>query len=84
MSRSIQIWVTSNLVIPSGREDLHMQIYRRSRSRAKGVKGEGVPIAVGGRRWDWGEVGVRCVLPAGLLYLVTAWSLMLKEEIWRC
>jgi hypothetical protein len=49
------------------------------------VRGEAaVPITLVKRRWDWAEVGVKCVLPAGILYLVTAWSLMVKEEFWRC
>ena len=82
MSRSIQIWVTSNLVIPAEGQRQHS---RRSRSRNRNiVRGDAIPIALGKRRWDWGEVGVKCVLPAAVLYLVTAWSLMVKEEFWRC
>ncbi len=36
----------------------------------------------GGRRWDWREVGVKCVLPAGIVYVVMAWAEALRRE-WR-
>ena len=94
VSRSIQIWVTSNLVIQDGRGDspeVQRNRGRRSRSRNRnrprtGVTAgvEAVPVVLTKRKWDWVEVGVKCVLPAGILYLVTAWSLMVKEEFWRC
>ncbi|TDL20450.1 hypothetical protein BD410DRAFT_725693 [Rickenella mellea] len=65
VSRSVQLWVTSNL-----------WDHVRNAPLRVGVKGK-----VGERRWDWGEVGVKCVLPAGLLYFVTAWALILKGEL---
>ncbi|KAF9039328.1 hypothetical protein BJ165DRAFT_1416599 [Panaeolus papilionaceus] len=50
ISRSVQIWVTSNLWW-------------------------------GGRRWDWKAVGVKCILPVGVLYFVTAWAELLRREM---
>ena len=42
-------------------------------SRGKGTK-------LSARRWDWSEVGVKCALPAGVLYFLTTWALVLKSE----
>lgn len=38
----------------------------------------------GGRRWDWREVGVQCMLPAGMVYFVMAWAEALRREFGRC
>jgi hypothetical protein len=38
----------------------------------------------GGRRWDWSEVGVQCMLPAGLVYFVMAWAEALRREFGGC
>lgn len=35
----------------------------------------------GGRRWDWREVGMKCVLPAGILYFVMAWAELIRREL---
>jgi len=59
-SRSVQLWVTSNILV------------------GRNSRGEG---RLGPRRWDWGEVGRKCVLPAGFLYFITTWLLLLKGEI---
>lgn len=59
-SRSVQLWVTSNILV------------------GRNSRGEG---RLGPRRWDWGEVGRKCVLPAGFLYFITAWLLLLKGEL---
>ncbi|KAJ7688968.1 N-glycosylation protein-domain-containing protein [Mycena rosella] len=73
MSRSVQIWVTSNLWwehapppqgAPAG--------WRRFGGRW------------GGRRWDWREVGLQCLLPAGVLYFVMAWAEQLRREWSDC
>lgn len=64
-SRSVQMWVTSNLW--DGRHD---------RPNRSGKLGE--------RRWNWARVGLKCVLPAGILYFVTAWAVILKMEGWDC
>ncbi|KZP24006.1 hypothetical protein FIBSPDRAFT_857798 [Athelia psychrophila] len=37
----------------------------------------------GGRRWDWAEVGVQCMLPAGMVYFVMAWAEVLRRELER-
>lgn len=36
---------------------------------------------LGPRRWDWAEVIVKCALPAGVLYFVTAWGMILRDEL---
>lgn len=33
-----------------------------------------------GRRWEWGEVGVKCALPMGVVCVVMAWALVLTDE----
>lgn len=38
----------------------------------------------GRRRWDWTEVLMKCLLPAALMHLVTAWALLLKIEARDC
>lgn len=38
----------------------------------------------GGRRWDWGEVGVKCMFPAGCVYFVMAWADMIRREVSGC
>jgi hypothetical protein len=35
------------------------------------------------RRWDWKEVGIKCVLPAGMVYFVMAWLGEMRRE-WGC
>ncbi|KAF7986865.1 hypothetical protein HWV62_12598 [Athelia sp. TMB] len=37
----------------------------------------------GGRRWDWAEVGVQCMFPAGMVYFVMAWAELLRRELER-
>ena len=34
----------------------------------------------GGRRWDWKEVSIKCVLPAGIMYFIMAWAEQLRRE----
>ncbi|KAI0773191.1 N-glycosylation protein-domain-containing protein [Trametes elegans] len=66
-SRSVQLWVTSNIVPAPGAppEEALMRKGRR-------------------RRWDWAQVGVKCALPAGLVYCVMAWALVLRRELMGC
>lgn len=48
-----------------------------------GIGGTGVGAPAGGgkrRFWDWKEVGLKCALPAAVLYFVMAWALLLKRE----
>ncbi|RPD53098.1 hypothetical protein L226DRAFT_548601 [Lentinus tigrinus ALCF2SS1-7] len=70
-SRSIQLWVTSNIVPappPPGAPQHEEELLRKSRRR----------------RWDWGLVGVEAALPAGLVYFVMAWALVLRREFMGC
>ena len=70
-SRSIQLWVTSNIVPappPPGAPPHEEELLRKSRRR----------------RWDWALVGVEAALPAGILYFVTAWAVVLRREFMGC
>ncbi len=70
-SRSIQLWVTSNIVpapAPPGSAVPEEELMRKSKRR----------------RWDWAQVGVKCALPAGIIYTVMAWALLLKREFIGC
>ena len=90
VSRSLQIWVTSNLWRDTrdhdgangdgggggggdGDENVNVKTRRRGNWRRWGGRW-------GGRRWDWKEVAVKCVLPAGLVYFVMAWAEQLRRE----
>ncbi|THH02997.1 hypothetical protein EW145_g6616 [Phellinidium pouzarii] len=68
-SRSVQLWVTSNLYMPVSVGD------------GKVMRAEG---RLGPRRWDWGEVIWKCALPAGMVYFITAWALIIKDELGFC
>ncbi|KAI0665618.1 hypothetical protein C8Q78DRAFT_986174 [Trametes maxima] len=70
-SRSVQLWVTSNIVpapVPPGGAAPEEELMRKGRRR----------------RWDWAQVGVKCALPAGILYCVMAWALVLRREFIGC
>jgi hypothetical protein len=81
VSRSIQIWVTSNL-LPSDAGTRVSAVPDRLRPHAK-LKGEETRKSVG-RRWDWGVVARVCMLPAGCLYFVMAWVGAWRRETWGC
>ncbi|KAL1743812.1 N-glycosylation protein-domain-containing protein [Schizophyllum fasciatum] len=66
-SRSVQLWVTSNLWWEP----------RERMSRGPGGKWHRWRGGQwGGRRWDWREVGLKCMFPAGVLYFVMAFYLL--------
>lgn len=68
-SRSIQIWVTSNLLPQS----------------PNSFSGAGtIPGRHSGRRWDWGVVARVCMFPAGLLYVLMAWIGAWRREVSIC
>jgi hypothetical protein len=86
MSRSVQIWVTSNLWWEVGAAN-------GAPATAAPTPPAGVAVAGGwrrfggrwgGRRWDWREVAVQCLLPAGVLYFVMAWAEQLRREWSEC
>ncbi|OAX32189.1 hypothetical protein K503DRAFT_702421 [Rhizopogon vinicolor AM-OR11-026] len=81
VSRSIQIWVTSNL-LPSDAGTRVSAVPDRLRPHVK-LKGEETRKLVG-RRWDWGVVARVCMLPAGCLYFVMAWVGAWRRETWGC
>ena len=70
LSRSVQLWVTSNLYYTPTRLTANVgdsKVLREGR--------------LGPRRWDWFEVMIKCALPAGILYFFTAWALIIKSEL---
>lgn len=81
ISRSIQIWVTSNL-LPSDTDTRVSAVPDRLRPHVK-IKGEETRKLVG-RRWDWRIVAKVCMLPAGCLYFVMAWIGAWRRETWDC
>ncbi|KAJ7854319.1 N-glycosylation protein-domain-containing protein [Mycena olivaceomarginata] len=92
MSRSVQIWVTSNLWWEPREAGGANGVNGNSGSQASaptpspGGTGTGAGGwrrfggRWGGRRWDWREVAVQCMLPAGVLYFVMAWAEQLRRE----
>lgn len=70
-SRSIQLWVTSNL-----------WDHTKALEKVGAANGStwGTSGKWAGRRWDWAEVGRQCALPAGVLYFITAWAAILRRE----
>lgn len=81
ISRSIQIWVTSNL-LPSDTDTRVSAVPDRLRPHVK-IKGEETRKLVG-RQWDWRIVAKVCMLPAGCLYFVMAWIGAWRRETWDC
>ncbi|KAH9847112.1 N-glycosylation protein-domain-containing protein [Lenzites betulinus] len=70
-SRSVQLWVTSNIVpapAPPGSIVPEEELMRKGKRR----------------RWDWAQVGLKCALPAGIAYFVMAWALVLRREFMGC
>jgi hypothetical protein len=112
MSRSVQIWVTSNLWWE--KRDTHTKDRDRNGHHESSVNGSSTAGLArlgssgklseainatsaeenrraywkrwsgggkwGGRRWDWKEVSLKCVLPAGVLYFIMAWAEQLRRE----
>jgi hypothetical protein len=35
----------------------------------------------GKRKWDWWEIGWKCVAPAAVLHFIMAWALLLRIEL---
>ncbi|KAK2463308.1 hypothetical protein APHAL10511_004963 [Amanita phalloides] len=103
MSRSVQIWVTSNLWWdgPPGAEEEVASTTAPASAPVASARHEGEISAIkddmahvrarrgywrrwggkwGGRRWDWKEVGSKCLLPASLMYFIMAWAEQLRRE----
>ncbi|KAJ7027470.1 N-glycosylation protein-domain-containing protein, partial [Mycena alexandri] len=94
-SRSVQIWVTSNLwweprdTVGGGGGVGPGNGNGNGAANAHGGKMLGggwrrFGGRWGGRRWDWREVAVQCMLPAGVLYFVMAWAEQLRREWAGC
>ena len=85
VSRSIQIWVTSNLLLSTSsgsRTNLSSAIPDRLRPRRGGAGEETRKLT--GRKWDWRIVAKVCMLPAGCLYFVMAWIAAWRREAGGC
>ncbi|KAG8214737.1 hypothetical protein J3R82DRAFT_9826 [Butyriboletus roseoflavus] len=85
ISRSIQIWVTSNLLLSASsgsRINLSCAVPDRLRSRRVAAGEETRKLT--GRKWDWGVVARVCMLPAGCLYFVMAWIGAWRREVGGC
>ena len=76
-SRSVQLWVTSNIVpapasasaaTPHPYGPHEEEVMRRGRRRV----------------WDWERVLRTCALPAGAVYFVMAWALVLRRDVLGC
>lgn len=55
----------------------------RTKRWMSSMTGLGGTNMVDGRKkrfWDWKEVGMKCVLPAAVLYFVMTWGLLLRRE----
>ncbi|KAG8710973.1 hypothetical protein FRC09_020846 [Ceratobasidium sp. 395] len=37
-----------------------------------------------GRKWDWGDVALKCALPCALVYFVMAWGAVFNRELGLC
>ncbi|KAJ7186956.1 N-glycosylation protein-domain-containing protein [Mycena filopes] len=92
-SRSVQIWVTSNLWWePRERGEREGNGNGAVNGNGGGSGGKTGPAGGwrrfggrwGGRRWDWRAVAVQCMLPAGVLYFVMAWAEQLRREWAGC
>ncbi|KAI9462199.1 hypothetical protein HD554DRAFT_1453456 [Boletus coccyginus] len=85
VSRSIQIWVTSNLLLSprsGSKTNLTSAVPDRLRPRRALVGEETRKLT--GRKWDWGIVARVCMLPAGCLYFVMAWIGAWRREAGGC
>ncbi|KAG9315631.1 hypothetical protein JVU11DRAFT_3273 [Chiua virens] len=87
VSRSIQIWVTSNLLLSrtgsSSGSRMNMPSAVPDRLRPRVVAGEEKWKLIG-RKWDWSIVVRVCILPAGCLYVVMAWIGAWRRETGGC
>lgn len=85
VSRSIQIWVTSNLGGDAkAKGKTKDDEGRRTREWISMGSGLGLGVGSGKRWWDWNEVALKCVLPATVLYFVSAWALLFRREFAGC
>lgn len=80
ISRSIQMWVCSNLaVIRSPEHTPHGK--RPSRLQRVLMPPAPLPLRSRPRKWDWNRVLLRCGLPLGVCYFIMAWGEILKREL---
>lgn len=78
----------SNLAQALMREERRRREEERGRTKkwmssvTFGLGGAGMNVIDGRKKrfWDWKEVGMKCVLPAAILYFVMTWGLLLRRE----
>ncbi|CDO73862.1 hypothetical protein BN946_scf185016.g19 [Trametes cinnabarina] len=90
-SRSVQLWVTSNIVpvpLPPTHHSAHAasaaHLHQPAVPSTLRLGEEELMRKGKRRRWDWAQVGVKCALPAGVVYCVMAWALVLRREVYGC
>ncbi|KAF9236505.1 hypothetical protein BU15DRAFT_89121 [Melanogaster broomeanus] len=83
-SRSIQIWVTSNLLPSSISGISNRHPPDRLKPKPKRVAMGEEMRKLTGRRWDWSVVIRVCMLPAGCLYFAMAWIGAWRREVGGC
>ena len=81
-SRAVQLWVTSNIVPVPAPASVHVP-HAQAHAHAPDDTEEHMRKRRH-RRWDWARVGVDCALPAGIVYAVMAWALVLRGEFLGC
>jgi len=92
----VQIWVTSNIVLEGGDEEtkggtsnMNGHVHPIPHPPPPHTHSDIVPRPRGrwmytSRRWDWKEVGVKCVLPAGIVHFIMAWLGEMRREWAGC
>ncbi|KZT35900.1 hypothetical protein SISSUDRAFT_1050694 [Sistotremastrum suecicum HHB10207 ss-3] len=81
VSRSIQMWVTSNLWIEQTDRAPARRWGDSHREEAIRAAIKNVPPKTDKRRWDWNKVIWRCGLPMGICYFIMAWADVAKREL---
>ena len=81
VTRSIQMWVTSN--IWEWDHPNHPNHHNGSRT-ATIAWGEKSNEKWRGRKWDWNEVLWKCAFPAGVCYCIAAWAMLVSRELYNC
>jgi N-glycosylation protein len=79
VSRSIQMWVCSNLAVIRSPEHIpHGKRFNRFKRLL--MPPAPLPLRSRPRKWDWSRVLLRCGLPLGICYFVMAWGEIAKRE----
>jgi len=80
ISRSIQMWVCSNLAVIRSPEHVPPHRKRINRLQYLLMPPAPLPLRSRPRRWDWNRVLFRCGLPLAICYFIMAWGEVAKKE----